>query len=57
MQDIKLAPKPPEAKLSALYVLWSWHNFLSIAAAARDRRKKIIAFFTPYDFLSVKNMF
>jgi hypothetical protein len=27
------------------------------AAAARDRQKKNIAFFTIYDFLSVKNMF
>jgi hypothetical protein len=27
------------------------------AATARDRRKKIIAFFTFYDFLSVKTWF
>jgi hypothetical protein len=33
------------------------HKFLSTAAAkARDIRKKIIAFFTFHDFLSVKNM-
>jgi hypothetical protein len=35
------------------------HKFLETAAAAavaRDRRKHFIAFFTFYDFLSVKNM-
>jgi hypothetical protein len=34
------------------------HKFQSTAAAAteRDRRKMSIAFFTFYDFLSVKNM-
>jgi hypothetical protein len=33
------------------------HKFLStVAAAARDRQKKIIAFLAFYDFLSVKNM-
>jgi hypothetical protein len=35
------------------------HKFLATAATAakaRDRGKKIIAFFTFYDFLSIKNM-
>jgi hypothetical protein len=50
MQDSKLAQMRPGANISALFQLCK--NILSTAAAAaaRDRRKNFIAFFTFYDF-------